>query len=74
VLEAASAGADIEQRFAIRSSRSCHVFLPTTHQVHVLFGLSRHEFALEQDAWRIVRRVTQLQNDYIPTMVDVYCL
>ena len=74
VLEALPASTNDEPRFAIRSSWSCHVFLPAAHRAHVLFGLSRHEFALEQGAWHIVRRVTQLQNDYIPTMVDVYCL
>ena len=61
-------------RFSMRSAWTCHVFLPAARQAHVLFGLSQYEFRFEDDAWRIGRRRTQLQNDYIPTMVDIYCL
>ena len=58
----------------VRNSWSCHVFLPSTHESVVLFGLSRYEFSRGEGSWRIQRRKIQLDSEYIPTMADFYCL
>ncbi|UUX95341.1 aromatic-ring-hydroxylating dioxygenase subunit beta [Aquabacterium sp. J223] len=61
-------------RLHARAAWSCHVFLPARQQSFCLFGLTRVDFTRDPDGWRIQRRVVQLNSDYIPTMIDVYCL
>ena len=36
------------------------------------FGRYEHELRLEDDGWKISRKVIRLMNDVIPTMLDVY--
>ncbi len=62
------------ERMKLRSSWVCHVFFPRANESHAFFGRSEHELALQEGRWRIAKRRTVLQNDYIPTMLDVYCL
>jgi 3-phenylpropionate/cinnamic acid dioxygenase small subunit len=61
-------------RVALRSSWVCHVFFPRQHESHAFFGRAEHEIALREGRWLIAKKKTILQNDYIPTMLDVYCL
>jgi 3-phenylpropionate/cinnamic acid dioxygenase small subunit len=61
-------------RMKLRSSWVCHVFFPRLHDSHAFFGRSEHELALKEGRWLIARKKTILQNDYIPTMLDVYCI
>ncbi len=63
-----------EERMKLRSSWVCHVFFPRQHESHAFFGRAEHELALKEGRWRIARKKTVLQNDYIPTMLDVYCI
>lgn len=63
-----------EDRMKLRSSWVCHVFFPRPHECHAFFGRSEHELVLKEGGWRIARKKTILQNDYIPTMLDVYCI
>ncbi len=63
-----------EDRMKLRSSWVCHVFFPRENESHAFFGRSEHELALHDRRWLIAKRKTILQNDYIPTMLDVYCL
>ncbi len=62
------------QRMKLRSSWVCHVFFPRANESHAFFGRSEHELALHKGRWLIAKRKTVLQNDYIPTLLDVYCL
>jgi 3-phenylpropionate/cinnamic acid dioxygenase small subunit len=57
-----------------RSSWVCHVFFPRLHESHAFFGRSEHELAQKDGAWIIQKKKTLLLNDYIPTMLDVYCI
>jgi len=61
-------------RLRLSSSWVCHVFFPRSHESHAFFGRSEHELALRGGGWRIARKKILLQNDYIPTMLDVYCV
>jgi 3-phenylpropionate/cinnamic acid dioxygenase small subunit len=61
-------------RVKLRSSWVCHVFFPRQHESHAFFGCAEHEIALREGRWLIAKKKTILQNDYIPTMLDVYCL
>lgn len=58
----------------VHASWTCHVFDPKHRRQHVFFG--RYELRLVREAagWRIARKKVLLANDYIPTMIDVYCL
>ena len=62
------------QKLRLRSSWVCHVFFPRIHESHAFFGRAEHELVLKDGNWLIARKKTILQNDYIPTMLDVYCI
>lgn len=62
------------QRMRLRSSWVCHVFFPRLHESHAFFGRSEHGLALREGSWLIAKKKTILLNDYIPTMLDVYCI
>lgn len=62
------------QKMRLRSSWVCHVFFPRIHESHAFFGRAEHELVLRDGNWLIARKKTILQNDYIPTMLDVYCI
>lgn len=61
-------------RMRLRSAWVCHVFFPRAKQSHAFFGHTEHELVAENDRWLIARKKIVLQNDYIPTMLDVYCV
>ncbi len=52
----------------------CHVYFPRSRDTQAFFGLVEHDLALRGDAWRIVRKKIVLQNEYVPTMLDIYCV
>jgi 3-phenylpropionate/cinnamic acid dioxygenase small subunit len=58
----------------VRSTWATHVFDPHRKTQHVLFGYALHGLSLHDAAWRIRRKKVVLQSDYLPAMVDVYCL
>jgi len=62
------------QRIRIRSSWVCHVFFPRLHESHAFFGRAEHELVKRDGNWMIARKKTILQNDYVPTMLDIYCI
>ena len=62
------------QRIRMRSSWVCHVFFPRMHESHAFFGRAEHELVQRDGNWLIARKKTILQNDYIPTMLDIYCI
>ena len=62
------------ERVKLRSSWVCHVFFPRVHESHAFFGRAEHELVTSNGRWLIARKKTILQNDYIPTMLDVYCI
>lgn len=58
----------------LRSSWTVHVFDPHRKNSYTLFGYSHHALRVIDAQWRIARKKVVLQNDYLPAMVDVYCL
>ena len=58
----------------LSSTWACHVFFPRSRESHAFFGRTEHELALRGGDWRIAKKKILLQNDYIPTMLDVYCV
>lgn len=56
------------------SSWMTHVFSPASKKIHVFFGRSEYLLAPCEPAWRIKKKKVILMNDYVPGMLDVYCL
>lgn len=63
-----------EDSIAIRSSWSCHVVFPRHRDAHAFFGSYRHELQRSEGGWRIRKKHIVLMNDYIPTLLDIYCV
>ncbi len=61
-------------RLRLDSTWVTHVFFPRSRESHAFFGRSEHELVLRAEDWRIAKKKILLQNDYIPTMLDVYCV
>jgi 3-phenylpropionate/cinnamic acid dioxygenase small subunit len=62
------------ENFSARASWTCHVFDPHDSKSHVLFGRAEYLFVLKPAGWLIARKKTVINNDYLPSMVDVYCI
>ena len=71
VLPAESSAAE---RLRFDSTWVSHVYFPRSRESHAFFGRSEHELVLRDDEWRIARKKVVLLNDYIPTMLDIYCV
>ena len=56
------------------ASWTCHVFDPKHLKQHVFFGRYEMRYLADGDAWRIAKKKILLLNDYIPTMIDFYCI
>ena len=62
------------ENFSARSSWTCHVYDPHDSKSHVLFGRAEYLLVLKPAGWLIARKKTVINNDYLPSMVDVYCI
>jgi len=58
----------------VRSTWINQIFDPHTTSSYALFGHSLHELAFGSAGWLIRRKKVVLQNDQLPSMIDVYCL
>ena len=61
-------------RLRLRSSWITQVFFTRSRETHAFFGHSEHELVCNDDRWLIARKKVVLQNDYIPGMLDIYCV
>lgn len=59
---------------SLRTAWTCHVFDPRHKKSYVLFGSALYQLRLQGELWSITHKKTIVQNDYLPSMVDVYCL
>lgn len=68
------ARADTDAAPQAHASWTCHIYDPKHRKQHVFFG--RYEVGVVEHAlgWRIVSKKVLLLNDYIPTMIDFYCV
>jgi benzoate/toluate 1,2-dioxygenase subunit beta len=51
-----------------------HCFDPKRRTAHTFFGRYEYQFGLRDGDWKIVRKVTVLANDQIPSVADFYLL
>lgn len=72
------AAGDGDGGLAMRASWATHVYWPQPKQSHTFFGRADYDLVAPErrggGRWRIARKVIVLQNDYIPSMIDFYCL
>jgi 3-phenylpropionate/cinnamic acid dioxygenase small subunit len=61
-------------RLKLRSSWTAHVFFTRSRESHAFFGHSEHDLVRRGSTWLILRKKVVLQNDYIPGMIDIYCV
>jgi len=57
-----------------KNSWTCHVFDPRSKKTFMLFGSSQYTWRQHKDNWQITKKKTIIQNDYLPSMVDIYCI
>jgi 3-phenylpropionate/cinnamic acid dioxygenase small subunit len=62
------------QRMRLRASWHCDVFFVRNSTARAFFGRSEIELVNLSEQWKIRRKKAVLLNDYIPTMMDFYCL
>ncbi len=58
----------------LKSSWATHVFSPRFNSTDTFFGQVHHTLVLDDDKWRIQRKKIILMNDYIASLLDIYCL
>lgn len=61
-------------RLALGASWTCQVYFPRLKESRAFFGRVEHDLVLREESWLIARKKIVLQNDYIPTMLDFYCV
>ena len=62
------------QQIDARSSWTCHVFDPSGRGTFMLFGRAEYRLVRREGEWRIARKMTVVNNDYLPAMADFYCI
>ncbi|MDB5582969.1 MAG: hypothetical protein JWR80_8145 [Bradyrhizobium sp.] len=58
----------------LKASWATHIFSPRTNSTACFFGQVQHRLVREDGQWRIAMKKIILQNDYVPTLLDIYCL
>lgn len=62
------------QEIHARASWTCHVFDPSARGTFMLFGRAEYRLVRHAGGWGIARKKVVVNNDYLPAMVDFYCL
>jgi 3-phenylpropionate/cinnamic acid dioxygenase small subunit len=63
-----------EAGVAASASFVTHLFFSKNKKEQVFFGRLEYLLVPQGEAWRIARRKTILLNDYIPAVLDIYCI
>ena len=58
----------------IYSAWVCHIYSLRDRSRHAFFGRYEHDLKLFGDEWKITRKKVILMNDYIPSVIDVFCV
>ena len=74
LLEDPPPGMTGEETLAVRSTWTCHVFDTRHLKTYVFFGHAHYVLKRNSGEWKIWKKKTVLQNDYLPNMVDVNCI
>ena len=63
-----------DSQMTIHSSWTCHTYSLRDRSQHVFFGRYEHDLEKFDRAWMITRKKIILMNDYIPAVIDVFCV
>ena len=66
LVESSAAAMTLESNIAV------DVFSLKNQTSHRLFGRAEHKLVRHDGAWRIARKTVIVQNDYLPSVVDIY--
>ncbi len=58
----------------LHSAWTCHVYFLRNKTQHVFFGRQTHLLVVNSGSWHIKRKKIVLMNDYVPAMIDVFCV
>lgn len=58
----------------VKSAFACHVYFVRNKTQHVFFGRYEHGLVRIDGEWRIQRKKITLMNDFVPAMLDVFCV
>jgi 3-phenylpropionate/cinnamic acid dioxygenase small subunit len=58
----------------VRSAWTCHIYTLRNKTQHVFFGRYEHHLARLGGDWRIQHKKITLMNDFVPAMLDVFCV
>jgi 3-phenylpropionate/cinnamic acid dioxygenase small subunit len=67
-------GAADDKAIAVRCTWTSHVFDPRHKKSHLFFGHAHYRLEKRGNDWKIAKKKTIIQNDYLPSMVDIYCI
>jgi 3-phenylpropionate/cinnamic acid dioxygenase small subunit len=63
-----------DDRLKCRTTWSTQVYDPHSKTTYQLFGYAAYELKRGTPGWLIARKKTVIQNDTLPSVIDVYCL
>ncbi len=63
-----------EEAMTVRSAWTCHIYTLRNKTQHVFFGRYEHQLVRVEGNWRIQHKKVTLMNDFIPAMLDVFCV
>jgi len=58
----------------LNSAWTCHVYFLRNRTQHVFFGRRTDELVSTDEGWRIQCKKVVLMNDYVPAIIDVFCV
>lgn len=63
-----------ETFFDFRTAWLNHVFDPHRKTDYALYGHTDYRMEYRGGDWKVARKKIVIQNDYLPSMIDIYCL
>ena len=63
-----------DKEMTLHSAWICHTYSLRERSQHAFFGRYEHDLKKFGDNWKITRKKVILMNDYIPSVIDVFCV
>ncbi|MEC7202150.1 MAG: aromatic-ring-hydroxylating dioxygenase subunit beta [Pseudomonadota bacterium] len=63
-----------ENKMTLHSAWTCHTYSLRDRSQHAFFGRYEHDLERFDSKWKITRKKVILMNDYIPAVIDVFCV
>ena len=63
-----------DTEMTLHSAWTCHTYSLRDRSQHAFFGRYEHDLKKFDGKWKITRKKVILMNDYIPSVIDVFCV